>query len=245
MHNAAMRIFALADLHLSSSGEKPMDVFGEHWVDHARRMADAWDGVVEEGDVVLCPGDLSWATRLDEAAPDLAWIGARRGRKVLGKGNHDHWWSSITKVRAALPEGCSALQNDAVDLGPAVVAGARGWDVPGSEGFGDEDEKIYRRELGRLRRSLEEGYRLAEDRPLISALHYPPFAPDGTPTGFTELLDEFAVEVCVYGHLHGPEAHATAVVGCVGGVRYHCVAADYVDFRPVPVWPGYTACRSG
>lgn len=232
-----MRVFALADLHLSSSGDKPMDVFGAHWRDHARRMAAAWDGLVGEGDAVLCPGDLSWAVRLDDAAADLAWIGARPGIKVLGKGNHDYWWSSIARVREALPERCRALQNDAVDLGPVVVAGARGWDVPGSEGFGPDDEKIYRREVGRLEMSLEAARRLAGDRPILAALHYPPFAPDGAATGFSELLEAGGAALCVYGHLHGAEAHATVVEGGLRGVRYRCVAADYVGFEPVEVWP--------
>ncbi len=232
-----MRIFALADLHLSSSGAKPMDVFGSHWSDHPRRMAEAWDRLVEQSDTVLCPGDLSWATRLDEAGPDLAWIGARPGQKILGKGNHDHWWSSITRVREALPPGCRALQNDAVDLGPVVVAGTRGWDVPGSETFGPDDHKIYLREVGRLRMSLEEARRMAGERPILTALHYPPFASDGSATGFTELVEAHRVEVCVYGHLHGAEAHATVVEGSVRGVTYRCVAADYVDFQPVQVWP--------
>src|SRR5690348_14172418 len=101
------RVFALADLHLSSSGAKPMAVFGAIWSDHAGRMAAAWDETVGPGDVVLLPGDLSWARNLDEAREDLAWIGARPGAKVLLRGNHDSWWASVSKVRRALPDGCS------------------------------------------------------------------------------------------------------------------------------------------
>jgi predicted phosphohydrolase len=233
-----MVIYGISDLHLSFSTDKPMDVFGDHWVDHAGRMAEAWDALVGDDDVVLCPGDLSWAMKLDQASADLSWIGDRPGRlKVLGRGNHDYWWSAIGKVRKALPEGCVALQNDAVDLGDVVVAGSRCWAAPGGLDFSEADEKIYQRELGRLRLSLEAGRKLAGDRPLLAAIHYPPFGADGRETGFSKLLEEFAVDLCVYGHLHGRHAHRTAVEGEVRGVRYRLIACDYLGFRPVPLWP--------
>lgn len=233
-----MRIFGISDLHLSFASDKPMDVFGAHWLGHADKMARAWDELVGPEDVVLCPGDLSWAMRLEEARLDLSWIGARTGqRKVLGRGNHDYWWSAIGKVRQALPPGCIALQNDAVDLGDVVVAGSRCWAAPGGLDFSAADEKIYLRELGRLRLSLAEGRKLAGPRPLIAAIHYPPFAADQRPTGFAHLLEEFGVALCVYGHLHGRRAHRTAVQGEVGGVHYRLIACDFLDFRPTRVWP--------
>jgi predicted phosphohydrolase len=178
-------IFGLSDLHLSFSTDKPMDVFGDHWAGHADKMAAAWDAQVSEDDVVLCPGDLSWAMRLDQAAADLAWIGERPGLKVLGRGNHDYWWSAIGKVRKALPERCVALQNDAVDVGSAVVAGSRCWAAPGALDYSEADEKIYQREIGRLRLSLEAGKKLAGDRPLIAAIHYPPFTASQKPTALS------------------------------------------------------------
>ena len=214
-----------------------MDVFGPHWTDHPARLARAWDGTVSEGDTVLCPGDLSWASKLEQAAPDLEWIGARPGRKILCRGNHDYWWSSLAKVRRALPVSCTALQNDAADLGEVVVAAARCWDAPGSPEFEPGDEKLYRRELGRLRASLEAATSVAAGRPILAAIHYPPFTPDGSATGFSGLLEEHGVVLCVYGHLHGAEAHATAVEGTVNGIAYRCVACDYTGFRPVRVWP--------
>jgi predicted phosphohydrolase len=119
------RLWALGDLHLSLSGAKPMDVFGEAWREHPKRMAEGWDARVAPEDVVLLPGDLSWARSLAEAAPDLAWIGARPGFKVLLRGNHDGWWSSLKKVRQALPPGCEALQNDSIRAGGRVVLGGR------------------------------------------------------------------------------------------------------------------------
>ncbi|MFZ9887823.1 MAG: metallophosphoesterase [Myxococcota bacterium] len=233
-----MIVYGISDLHLSFTANKPMDVFGDHWVGHAARMAEAWDSIVGDDDIVLCPGDLSWAMRLEEAQADLDWIGQRRGKwKILGRGNHDYWWSAIGKVRKAIPGSCLALQNDAVDLGEVVVAGSRCWAAPGALDFSEADRKIYERELGRLRLSLEAGRKLAGDRPLIASIHYPPFAADGRATGFSELLEEFQVPLCVYGHLHGRHAHRTAVVGEVRGVRYRLIACDYLRFAPVQLWP--------
>lgn len=233
-----MVVYGISDLHLSFSSDKPMDVFGEQWVDHAGKMAEAWDRIVGDDDIVLCPGDLSWAMRLEDARADLDWIGARKGRlKVLGRGNHDYWWSAIGKVRKALPEGCVALQNDAVDLGDVVVAGSRCWAAPGALDFSEADRKIYERELGRLRLSLEAGQRLAKGRPLVASIHYPPFGADGRATGFSELLEEHGVTLCVYGHLHGRHAHRTAVVGEVRGIHYRLIACDYLGFAPIKLWP--------
>lgn len=231
-------IYGISDLHLSFSTDKPMHVFGEHWRGHDVKMAAAWDAMVKPDDVVLSPGDLSWAMKLDEAAQDLAWIEARRGRmKVLTRGNHDYWWGAIGKVRKALPASLVALQNDAVDLGDVVVAGSRLWACPGALDFGADDEKIYLREIGRLRSSLEAGKAMAKGRPLIAAIHYPPFDRAKSDTAFSKLIEEFDVKLCVYGHLHGGRAHRTAFEGEKNGVVYRLIACDYLRFEPVRVWP--------
>jgi uncharacterized protein len=227
---------------LSFSTDKPMHVFGDHWHHHPTRMAAAWDALVAPEDVVLCPGDLSWAMKLADAAADLAWIAARPGRlKVLTRGNHDYWWSAIGKVRQALPPGLCALQNDAVDLGDVVVAGSRLWACPGALDFGADDQKIYDRELERLRLSLEAGKKLAAGRPLLAAIHYPPFTARKETTGYTELLERYEVPLCVYGHLHGRHAHRTAFEGVRNGVAYRLIACDRLGFSPVPLWPMVTA----
>jgi uncharacterized protein len=231
------RIFALADLHLSTSGAKPMEIFGAAWACHADRMAEAWDREVGADDVVLLPGDLSWARTLDEAAGDLAWIGARPGRKVLLRGNHDSWWSSLAKVSKALPAGCVALQNDAVDAGLAVVIGARGWTAPDDPTASPSDAPIFERELARLRLSLADAKRRFPDgRPRIAMLHYPPWIAGRPPTAVVPILRSAGVGLCVYGHLHGID-HALGVTGEVDGMTFRLVAADAVGFAPVPVFP--------
>jgi predicted phosphohydrolase len=233
-----MRIWGLSDLHLSFSTNKPMDVFGDHWLGHAGKMAAAWDATVHDDDVVLCPGDLSWANRLDEAAIDLAWIGARKGRlKILTRGNHDYWWSAIGKVRSALPAGVVALQNDAIDVGDVVVCGSRLWSCPGALDWDAHDEKIYLREVERLKLSLQAAKKLAGERPLVAAIHYPPFDRLQQETAYSRLLRDAGVQLCVYGHLHGRRAHKTAFVGDRDGCRFHLIACDALDFRPLQVWP--------
>jgi len=225
-----MRIFALADLHLAGSVDKPMDVFGPAWERHAERIDANWRARVGADDWVLVPGDISWAMTLEEAAADLAFLGDLPGRKILLKGNHDYWWGSRAKVEAVLPAGLTLLQNDAVDLGEGTgVVGTRGWLPPGAPRATDQDRKIYDRELQRLALSLQ----AAGDRfeRLVAMLHYPPIYAGLGETGFVPLLRDAGVRVCLYGHLHGPD-HRYAVEGERDGVRYVFVAADAVDFTP-------------
>jgi len=233
------RVFALADLHLSLAGHKPMDIFGEAWRDHPRRMAQAWDRSVDPQDTVLLPGDLSWGRNLAEAAPDLAWIGERPGRKLLLKGNHDSWWSSLARVRQALPPGCEALQNDSHRVDDWVVVGARGWTSPDDPVAGEKDASIFRRELERLRLSIAHADRThGTELPRLGMLHYPPWVEGHPPTAVVELLRRAGVRVVVYGHLHGAD-HAIAVRGEREGMLFCFVAADALDFAPkeLPLGP--------
>src|SRR4029077_17047463 len=136
------------------------------------QMATHWDALIDPQDAVLCPGDLSWAMKLEEAKLDLDWIKQRPGLKILVKGNHDLWWSAIGKVRLAVGPTCVALQNDAYDIGEFVVEGSRCWSSPGSFDYTEHDEKIYLRELDRLAMSLEKAKSLAPNKPIIAAIHY-------------------------------------------------------------------------
>lgn len=229
------RWFALADLHLSSSGAKPMDVFGEPWRDHAAKMARAWDGEVRADDVVLLPGDLSWARTLEEAASDLAWIGARPGRKFLLRGNHDSWWGSLAKVRRSLPAGCEALQNDAHAVEGIVLVGARGWTAPDDPTASPEDAGIFEREIERLRLSVADAdRRFGRAAPRLAMVHYPPWIAGRPPGPVVATLREAGVGVCVYGHLHGAD-HALGVTGVHEGIRFVLASADAVGFAPVRI----------
>lgn len=221
-----MTIFAISDLHLPAR-EKPMDIFGAHWENHFERISEDWRARVRDGDIVLLPGDLTWAMRLEDALEDLARVGNLPGRKIILRGNHDYWWGGIGQVRRALPEGMYALQNDALELSGAIFAGSRGWTLPGAETT-SEDEKIYLRERLRLELSLNAARRVSTEKPLIVMMHYPPFS--ASCAGFSDILTAFGANVCVYGHLHGAGLQL-AFNGCRDGVVYHQVSCDGLGFR--------------
>lgn len=253
-----MNIFALSDPHLSlGTPGKQMDVFGDHWIDHASTIERRWRQVVAERDLVLIPGDISWATQLDKARPDLEFIGGLPGKKVLIRGNHDYWWQSISRIREVLLGGVYALQNDAVRIGSAIVCGTRLWDIPGvsfdsvmdlsvarrvakervQQGAASDPVRIYQRELERLRLSLQalEAMASAEHEDVrIVLTHFPPCNVDMDATEVTTLLQDHRIRHVVFGHLHNIiRGISPTPFGERSGVRYHLAACDYINFTPV------------
>lgn len=230
-----MRVFAIGDLHLEGNSGKTMDRFGESWRNHDRKIFEAWEHTGSEDDLLLLVGDISWAMRLEDARRDLDRIGEMKGHKLMLKGNHDYWWSSAKKMSRELHPSIKLLQASSITVNRIAVAGTRGWMCPNDTFFKQEDEKIYLREVGRLRAALESlKGREAEFDHLIVALHYPPVNDKHEPSGFTELIDEYHADVCVYGHLHG-EAISTALAGERHRTRYYLVSADSVDFAPAEI----------
>ncbi|MEN3334836.1 MAG: uncharacterized protein V7641_4201 [Blastocatellia bacterium] len=230
-----MRIFAIGDMHLAGGTDKTMDRFGDHWRDHDRKIFDSWERLAQDDDLLLIVGDTSWAMRLGDALPDLNRIGGMRGRKLLLKGNHDYWWESLAKMRRVADPSIDFLQASSVIINRIAIAGTRGWMCPNDSFFEDQDRKIYEREVGRLRAALDSlKSKTDEYDQLIVALHYPPTNDRHEPSGFTELIDEFNADACIYGHLHG-EAIQTALRGLRHKTVYHLVSADAVDFTPVEI----------
>ncbi len=221
-----MAVFAISDLHLPAR-QKPMDVFGAHWVNHFEKISESWNARVCDDDVVLLPGDLSWAMHLEEAMEDIQRVGALPGKKLILRGNHDFWWSAIGRVRRALPENMYAVQNDALLFNSVLFAGTRGWMLPGEE-TSEDDIRIYNRERQRLEMSLKAARKLDASAPLVVMLHYPPM--NDVSGGFTDILQRYEASDCVYGHLHG-SAIAGAVRGLHNGIRYHQVSCDGLDFK--------------
>ena len=222
-----MRVFAIGDLHLEGGDDKPMSVFGDQWKGHFEKISADWRGRVSEDDLVLIPGDISWAMQLDSAVPDLRRIGELPGRKVLMRGNHDYWWSGIGRLRAVLPEGMYAIQNDALRVEHVTVAGTRGWTLPGTGGSA-EDERIYQRELMRMALSLDSAKKLGG--PLVVMTHFPPLSESGEMTEAARLITEAGAKACVYGHLHGSSGRS-AFNGMLGDTLFACVSCDQLDFK--------------
>ena len=225
-------LFAISDLHLSLGGEKPMDIFGFLWKDHHLKLQENWTRLVKADDVVILGGDLSWALKLEETRKDFNFIHQLPGEKVLFRGNHDYWWQSYRKVIKALPAGMHAVQNNYIPYRNHVaLCGTRGWTVPGGENYTVQDEKIYRRELIRLRLSLTAAQKDGFEN-FVVTLHYPPFTPRGEDTGFTAIMREFKIRYCLYGHLHGVD-QSGVFQGERDGIIYHFIAADFLKFNPL------------
>ncbi|MFU0799229.1 MAG: metallophosphoesterase [Xylanivirga thermophila] len=222
-----MKIFAISDLHLSGSNPKPMDIFGSHWQGHWDKIKASWQSKVRPEDIVLIPGDISWAMNLGEAIMDLNEIGAMPGRKILMKGNHDYWWSSISRVRNALPTNMYAIQNDYLELDGLVFCGTRGWTAPGGKDYTEHDQKIFERELNRLILSLKD---IPMDKEIIMIFHYPPFDDRGKKTKIMDIIEGYPIKHILFGHLHGDSLN-NVTEGLIDGINYHLVSCDYLNFE--------------
>ncbi|CAM3745682.1 metallophosphoesterase [Deinococcus saxicola] len=226
-----MRVFAIADLHLAYVTPKPMTVFGPQWAGHPEAIYDRWRETVRPGDLVLLPGDLSWAMRLPDAMTDLARVADLPGIKVLLRGNHDYWWPTPSKLRAALPPGMLAVHNDAVRVENVVVCGTRGWNTPGYMPLNDEDARLLSREAQRLILSVEAAGKLRQPGDhFLMMLHYPPASAPYPPNPLTAVIEAARPELIAYGHLHGVPIEKS--MRHVGGIPAHLVAADGLKFTP-------------
>lgn len=230
-----MAIYAISDLHLALSIDKPMDVFGGRWSNYMEKLKTNWESVVGPEDFVLVPGDISWATYLEQAVEDFCFIDALPGIKIISKGNHDYWWTTMSKLTRFIEERRFStirfLHNNSIRIGKVVLCGTRGWKCPGDGDFSAEDEKIYRRELQRLELSLKSTGAGADDT-VIVALHYPPFSAKNNSSEFVEIMMRYQVKQCIFGHLHG-DSFKSYFMGDSGDIRFQLVSADYLEFKPL------------
>ncbi|NBG89289.1 metallophosphoesterase [Isachenkonia alkalipeptolytica] len=229
-----MSIYAIGDLHLSGDGSKPMDIFGDQWADHKKKIEENWLKKVKVSDGVLIPGDISWAMKFAEAEMDLMWLDQLPGQKFIIRGNHDFWWSSIKKMNRRF-KNLFFVQNNCFTYEDAIITGTRGWISPNDRSFTEQDQKIYFREIQRLKRSLFEAAKEKKDgnQKVIVMLHYPPTNELKETTGFIEVLEDFEVDYVVYGHLHGTESFDASHKGEYNGIKYVLASSDYLNFNPV------------
>ncbi len=230
-----MALYAIGDLHLSFSTDKPMDIFGPQWNRHYEKIEKNWKMYISEEDTILIPGDISWAMHLSDARKDLDWIGKLPGRKILLRGNHDYWWTSLRKMHLAYPEHIF-VQNNHSSYGEYAICGTRGWVCPNDSVADEHDNKIYQRELGRFEMSLESAKKKGWKR-IIAMLHYPPTNEKYEPSGFTELIKKYGVEIVLYGHLHNINSYSAGIKGVKDGTSYELVSSDYIDFKPKLILP--------
>lgn len=228
-----MALYAISDLHLPLGVDKPMDIFGENWKNYVERLRNNWQSVVKPEDVVVLPGDFSWATYIEDAKRDFDFLHELNGKKILLKGNHDYWWETLKKMKNFAEENgyddISFLQNTCIENENFAICGTRGWNLPTTPNFKEKDKKIYEHELIRLEMSLSAA---SENSVKIVFLHYPPVTKNCTDNEFVSLMKKYGVETCVYGHLHANSA-GNALTGNIDVINYLLVSCDYLDFMPV------------
>ncbi|MBQ6894140.1 MAG: metallophosphoesterase [Clostridia bacterium] len=239
-----MALFALSDLHLSLSSDKPMDVFGSPWQNHTERIRDNWNKTVKDNDLVIIGGDVSWATYLSGVSRDFEFINSLPGKKLIIKGNHDYWWESITKLEKFVLENgfesISFLHNSSFTYENFSIAGTRFWLTPDTDNFTEEDKKIYDRELIRLSLSLESLSKKELEFPdrifkRIAVLHFPPVNSQGKcDERVMEILKKHLVEKCIYGHLHSGGIK-TGFTGSIDGIDFYLTSADALEFIPIQI----------
>lgn len=242
-----MTIWAIADLHLSFGvPNKKMDIFGTHWKEWTKRIENHWRKLVAPEDLVLIPGDISWAMRLEEVRPDLDWIGNLPGTKMMIRGNHDYWWNSLSQINKILPSSCHLIQNNSLMWHDTCIGGARLWDIAElnfspfilsndqnkeltkNHSLDSENKKIYQRELGRLEVSLKSMPAIAKRR--IVMTHYPPIGAHFEETQASRLFEKYNIDIVVFGHLHNIKPDLQ-LFGAHNGIAYHLTACDYLpDF---------------
>ena len=228
-----MAVYTIADLHLSFGVDKPMDVF-RGWENYTDRIRDNWTRLVEQDDTVVIAGDISWAMTLEETAEDFAFINALPGKKLIVKGNHDYWWTTKAKMDRFLRESgfdsMEIMHNNYFIRDGLALCGSRGWFYDAQT---DADMKVLNREAGRLRTSLQGAVR--EGYTPVAFLHYPPIYNGMECHEITDVLHEFGVQLCFYGHIHGGSAAKRAFEGEHDGILYRLIACDHIGFTPLHV----------
>ncbi|WP_291575406.1 metallophosphoesterase [Clostridium sp. UBA4548] len=224
-----MALYAISDLHLALTGDKPMDVFGDKWFKHHEKIQENWINIVKEEDTVLVAGDISWSMRMEDGREDLEFIHRLPGKKIFVKGNHDYWWTSITKLNSMYKD-MNFIQNNFFTYEDYAICGTRGWITPSSSKFTAHDKKVYERELIRLTLSLDMAKKDGYSK-IIVMLHYPPTNEGCEDTGFIDILRDYEVEKVIYGHLHGYGLN-NVFEGVKEEVEYILTSCDYINFTP-------------
>lgn len=230
-----MAIYVIADLHLSFSQDKPMSIFGENWEGHSEKIKNNWISKVKPEDTVVLPGDFSWAMYLQDTYKDFEYLNSLPGKKLLLKGNHDYWWTTVTNMRNFLEENkfknIDFIYNNSYLVENKILTGTRGWNLLDTE----NSSKMIKRESIRLKLAIEDGIKkYGDDKEIIVFMHYPPISNTNKKSEFLKILKQYDIKRCYYGHLHG-KSHQDAVEGIVDGIEFKLISADYLNFDVIKV----------
>lgn len=227
-----MSIYAISDLHLSFGDNKPMDIFGVNWENHSQKIKENWNKKIKEDDLVLLPGDFSWAMYLKDTYKDFEYLNSLPGKKLLLKGNHDYWWTTLKKMREYLNknnfENIDFIYNNSYEYNNKIIVGTRGWQDKKEK----EDKKILKRENLRLELSIKDGIKkYGDNKEIIVCMHYPPFNDyEEDSMNFIKTMQKYNVTMCIYGHLHGEMAHKEAIEEKINEIQFKLVSSDYTKF---------------
>lgn len=230
-----MAIYVIADLHLSFSQDKPMSIFGENWEGHSEKIKNNWISKVKPEDTVVLPGDFSWAMYLQDTYKDFEYLNSLPGKKLLLKGNHDYWWTTVTNMRNFLEENkfknIDFIYNNSYLVENKILTGTRGWNLLDTE----NSSKMIKRESIRLQLAIEDGIKkYGDDKEIIVFMHYPPISNTNKKSEFLKILKQYDIKRCYYGHLHG-KSHQDVVEGIVDGIEFKLISADYLNFDVIKV----------
>lgn len=226
-----MSIYAIGDLHLSFANPKPMNIFGNNWNNHEEKIKLDWISKVKEEDTVVLPGDFSWAMNLKDTKKDFEYINNLPGRKIMSKGNHEYWWTTVTNIKKFLKENnfsnIDFLYNNSIEVEDKLICGTRGWNLNLES---ETSNKIITREENRLENSIQDAINKNLDKEIIVFMHYPPIIKQNLNTGFFKILKKYNIKRCYYAHLHG-NSIKEALNGVYDGIEFKLVSADGLDFK--------------
>lgn len=235
-----MSLYVIADLHLATAdSSKSMEVFGKRWSNYIEKLNNNWRKIVTDNDTVVVPGDISWGLTAEDAKDDLLWLDSLPGKKILLKGNHDFWWSTLSKLRAFFDandiRSISMLNNNALEVEEYVIAGSRGWFTDKSMQNVEENvdyDKIVNREAIRLEMSLADAERLSAERgkEIITFLHFPPVWSGFVCRPILEVLKRHKISRCYFGHIHGSYSQPQTFE--FENIKFSMISADFLDFMP-------------
>ena len=230
-----MAIYTISDLHLSLGMNKPMDIFGDNWENHDKKIRSNWIKKVKEEDLILLPGDFSWAMYIQDAKKDFEYLNELPGTMLLLKGNHDYWWESLKRMREFLKENnfsnIDFIYNNSYIWENKIIVGTRGWSEQE-----ENPEKIIRRENLRLELSIQDGIKkFGDDKEIIVCMHYPPFNGYESPElNFIETMKKYNIKICIYGHIHG-EVGKEAKKGNIDGIKFVMASSDQTNFDLIKI----------
>lgn len=232
-----MSLFVIGDLHLALNEDKPMNIFGDNWLNHDEKIKKDWKSKVTEKDTVILVGDFSWSMHLKDTIKDFEFLNSLPGKKILLKGNHDLWWTTVTNMKNFLKENnfqnIDFLHNNSFLIENKIITGTRGWTLNTEDP--ENSKKIIKRECMRLKMSIEQGIKLyGEDKEVIVFMHYPPITNinvlKNETTDFMKIMMDYNIKRCFYGHLHG-NSIKDAVEENINGIELKLISSDGLDFK--------------